>query len=81
ATTDLGNWKNEQVLQLLQRGRATQDKAERIKIYQQIDEILFEETVRLPIVHAKPLLAKRRRVSGWIPSPLGSEPLREVTKS
>lgn len=81
ATADLGNWKNEQVFQLLEQGRATQDKAERIKIYQQIDEILFEETVRLPIVHSKALLAKRRRVSGWIPSPLGSEPLTEVTKS
>ncbi len=81
ATTDLGNWKNEKVFQLLDRGRATQDKAERIKIYQQVDQILFEEAVRIPIVHSKPLLAKRKRVSGWTPSPLGSESLGEVTKS
>ncbi|MEW6497291.1 MAG: ABC transporter substrate-binding protein [Cyanobacteriota bacterium] len=80
ATTDLGNWKNEEVFKLLDQGRATQDKAERIKIYQQIDEILFLEAVRIPIVHARPLLAKRKRVSGWTPSPLGSEQLGEVTK-
>lgn len=81
ATSDLGNWKNEQVLKLLDRGRSTGDQAERIKIYQQVDEILYQEAVRIPIVHAQPLLAKRKKVTGWIPSPLGSQPLDEVTKS
>ena len=81
ATADLGNWKNQQLLQLLDRSRATENKAERIKIYQQIDEILFKEVVRIPIVHSQPLLAKRKTVTGWTPSPLGSEQLGEVTKS
>jgi peptide/nickel transport system substrate-binding protein len=81
ATTDLGNWKNEQLFQLLDRGRATEDKAERIKIYQQVDEILSKEAVRIPIVHSKPLLAKRKTVRGWTPSPLGTEQFGEVTKS
>lgn len=81
ATTDLGNWKNEQLFQLLDRGRATEDKAERIKIYQQVDEILSKEVVRIPIVHSKPLLAKRKTVKGWTPSPLGTEQFGEVTKS
>jgi peptide/nickel transport system substrate-binding protein len=80
ATADIGNWKNEELFQLLNQGRATQDKAERIKIYQQVDEILSKEAIRLPIVHSKPLLAKRKIVQGWTPSPLGSEPLDEVNK-
>lgn len=81
ATSDLGNWKNEQLFQLLDRGRATENKAERIKIYQQVDEILSKEVVRIPIVHSKPLLAKRKTVKGWTPSPLGTEQFGEVTKS
>ena len=81
ATTDLGNWKNDQVIKLLNQGRATGDKAERTKIYKQVDEILYQEVVRIPIVHSQPLLAKRKKVTGWTPSPLGSEPLDEVTKS
>ena len=81
ATADIGNWKNEQLFKLLDQVRATQDKAEQIKIYQQVDELLYKEAVRLPIVHSKPLLAKRKTVKGWIPSPLGSEPLGEVSKS
>lgn len=81
ATQDIGNWKNEQVLKLLDQGRATSDKAARIKIYQQVDELLYKEAVRLPIVHAQPLLAKRKNVIGWTPSPLGSETLEEVGKT
>ncbi len=81
ATQDIGNWKNEQVLKLLDQGRATSDKAARTKIYQQIDEQLYKEAVRLPIVHAQPLLAKRKNITGWVPSPLGSEPLDAVSKA
>jgi peptide/nickel transport system substrate-binding protein len=81
ATQDIGNWKNEQVLKLLDQGRAASDKAARIKIYQQIDQLLYKEAVRLPIVHAQPLLAKRKNITGWTPSPLGSETLDEVSKT
>ncbi len=81
ATADLGNWKNDQVLKLLDQGRAVSDKAERIKIYQQVDEILNQEVVRLPIVHSHPLSAKRQSVKGWTPSPLDGELLDSVTKS
>ena len=81
ATADLGGWKNQQVFNLLDQGRATEDKAERAKIYAQVDEILSQEAVRLPIVHSQPLLAKRKNLRGWTPSPLGSEPFEEVTKS
>lgn len=81
ATADLGNWKNDQVFQLLNQGRASGNVAERAKIYGQLDEILYKEALRIPIVHSQPLLAKRKNVSGWTPSPLGSEPLPEVAKS
>ena len=81
STADLGNWKNEQVFKLLDQGRAASSKAERIKIYQQVEEILNKEMVRVPIVHSQPLLAKRKGVNGWTPSPLGSEPLESVSKS
>ncbi len=80
STKDIGNWKNDQVFQLLDQGRATGDKAARQQIYAQIDEILNREVLRIPIVHSQPLLAKRKNVNDWTPSPLGSEPFDEVTK-
>lgn len=81
ATQDLGNYKNPELFKLLDQGRATADEAERAKIYQQVDEILYKEALRLPIVHSQPLLAKRKNVEGWTPSPLGSEAFDEITKS
>lgn len=81
STTDIGKWKNSQVFQLLDQARANSKQPERAKIYQQIDDILHKEVVRIPIVHSQPLLAKRKSVSGWTPSPFSFEPLTEVTKS
>jgi len=80
STADLGNWKNDQIFKLLAQGRAAGDKTQRTKIYQQVDQLLNQLVLRLPIVHTKPLLAKRKNVNGWTPSPLGSEPLDTVTK-
>jgi peptide/nickel transport system substrate-binding protein len=80
ATSDIGNWKNPRVFKLLNQGRATGDRAARAKIYAEVDKILSSESLRLPIVHAQPLLAKRKNIEGWIPSPLGSEPFDGVSK-
>jgi peptide/nickel transport system substrate-binding protein len=79
-TIDIGGWKNDKVLQLLNQGRATGDQTERAKIYAQVDETLHQEAVRLPIVHSQPLLAKRKNVQGWLPSPLGSENFAGIQK-
>lgn len=79
-TVDIGGWKNPKVIQLLNQGRATGDRAARAKIYAQVDDILHQEAVRLPIVHSQPLLAKRKNIEGWIPSPLGSENFTRIEK-
>lgn len=81
ATADLGGWKNEEVIKLLEQGRSSNNQAERTKIYAQVDEILYQEAVRLPIVHSQPLLAQRKTLQGWIPSPLGSEAFEMISKS
>lgn len=80
ATDDIGNWQNEQVAQLLDQSRTTNDRAARAKLYAQIDEILHQEAVRLPIVHANPLGAQRKTITGWDPSPLGAETFKAIAK-
>jgi peptide/nickel transport system substrate-binding protein len=81
STADIGNWKNDQVFKLLAQGRAASNKTSRVKIYQQVGDILNKLMLRIPIVHSQPLLAKRKNVLGWTPSPVGFEPLESVTKS
>ncbi|HEY9751524.1 MAG TPA: ABC transporter substrate-binding protein [Coleofasciculaceae cyanobacterium] len=80
STDDLGNWKNERLFQLLNQGRASGNQAERATIYRQVDQILHQNVLRLPIVHSQPLLARRKSVQGWTPSPLGTEPFDSVSK-
>ncbi|MBE9177006.1 ABC transporter substrate-binding protein [Oculatella sp. LEGE 06141] len=79
-TSDLGNWKNDRVIQLLNEARATDDQGERETMYAEVDKILYDEVVRIPIVHSQPLLAQRTNISGWQPSPLGSEPFNLISK-
>jgi peptide/nickel transport system substrate-binding protein len=80
ATDDIGNWKNERVVQLLNQARATVDQVGRAKLYSEVDRILHQEVLRLPIVHSQPLVAQRKTLEGWVPSPLGTEPFEAVSR-
>jgi peptide/nickel transport system substrate-binding protein len=80
STKDIGNWKNARVFQLLDQARKEGDKAKRTALYGEVDKILFDEAVRIPIVHSEPLLAQRATLSGWQPSPFGSESFEAVAK-
>ncbi len=79
-TKDIGNWKNDRILQALDQARLTADQSARSKLYAEVDEILHREVVRLPIVHSKPLLVSRKSINGWLPSPLGTEPFEAISK-
>ena len=81
ATQDLGDYQNPELFDLLNQGRVKSEKAEREAVYQQADELIFEEALRIPIVHSQPLLAKRTGVDGWEPSPFSSEPFTAIEKS
>mgnify|MGYP001168480072 CR=1 FL=1 len=66
--------------EILTKAATSSNVAERIKLYQEADEITFAEALRVPIVHSQPLLAKRKNISGWEPSPLGSESFEDISK-
>lgn len=46
-TTDLGGWKNDRVIQLLNQARQESDRTARSKLYAEADEIIHREAVRL----------------------------------
>jgi peptide/nickel transport system substrate-binding protein len=79
-TKDLGNWKNDELLKLLDQVRQKSDRTERSKLYAQVDEIVHREAIRLPIVHSEPLLVQRKTIKDWVPSPLGHEPFEAIVK-
>lgn len=73
AVDDIGGVKLDRAVQLMEQGQKVGSQSERSTIYQQVDEILFDQALRIPIVHSRPLLAKKAGLTGWTPSPLGSE--------
>ena len=80
ATQDLGNYENAELFDLLNQARTNSDPAERENLYKQVDELTFEEALRIPIVHSQPLLAKRAGIEGWEPSPFSTEPFAAIEK-
>ena len=80
STKDIGNWQSDRVFQLLDNARKETNPANRTKLYAEVDKILFDETLRIPIVHSEPLLAQRAQLTGWQPSPLGTESFAAIGK-
>jgi peptide/nickel transport system substrate-binding protein len=78
-TTKETGYNNAALFKLLDDARVATTKAKKGEIYGQVAEILFNDIVKMPIVHSRPLLAQRTALEGWVPGPLGSEPLSEVT--
>jgi peptide/nickel transport system substrate-binding protein len=79
-TRDIGNWHNQQLWQLLDQARATPDATKRNQIYAEADTIIRAAALRIPIVHSQALLAQRRSLQGWSPSPLGVESFAAISK-
>ena len=74
------NWSSPEAEKALEGARTQTSEAKRTPYYQKVDEILFREAVRVPIVHSRLLVASGAGVKGWVPSPTGSEKLDTVEK-
>jgi peptide/nickel transport system substrate-binding protein len=72
-------YNNPALFKLLDDARVATTKAAKGEIYGKVADILFDDIVKIPVVHSRPLLAQRVALEGWVPGPLGSEPLDEVT--
>ncbi|MEF2279846.1 ABC transporter substrate-binding protein [Deinococcus sp. YIM 134068] len=79
STTDI-NWTSPEADAALVSARKLPNAAQRLPLYHKVDEIMFREAVRIPIVHSRLLAASGAGVKGWIPSPTGSEKLDTVEK-
>lgn len=72
--------RQEEVLDLLNAARRASTQAERQELYEQVNTIISEEMIQLPVAHNRVLNAVQTNVSGFVPSPLGSTiPLKTVT--
>ena len=74
----IGNWDDPVITGLLDKGQGISNQAQKTKTYQQVDEQVFSDYIRLVVVHSRPLLAQKANLAGWVPSPLGEESFEDI---
>ncbi|WP_161880723.1 ABC transporter substrate-binding protein [Deinococcus alpinitundrae] len=74
------SWTSPEVNAAMDAARKLPSADKRQQYYQKVDEIMFREAVRIPVVHSRLLVASGAAVKGWVPSPTGSEKLDTVDK-
>ncbi|GAB4206475.1 MAG: ABC transporter substrate-binding protein [Roseiflexaceae bacterium] len=65
---------NPQLIDLLKRAGAAPNQEASATLFKQAGEVIRQDVPRVPIVHAPPVLAAKKAVEGWVPSPYGSDP-------
>ncbi|GLS23298.1 ABC transporter substrate-binding protein [Labrys miyagiensis] len=71
-------WCNKDYNDLLEKGRASFDNAERVKIYQQMQQITHDEVPYLNVAHSLVFNVTRSNVVGYKVSPLGRAEFHET---
>jgi peptide/nickel transport system substrate-binding protein len=68
---DFRRWNNKKADELLDAGRATLDRAKRKPIYDQVQRLLAEDPISLPLYSPDLLYAMQKTVKGFQPHPTG----------
>ncbi|PPA85661.1 ABC transporter substrate-binding protein [Brevibacillus laterosporus] len=71
-------YKDEKVTDLLVKAQSEVDVAKRTEIYNEIQQIIFDQAILIPLVHSTPPIAAKATVKGYVPHPKGNESLEEV---
>ncbi|NIK10664.1 ABC transporter substrate-binding protein [Alkalibacillus almallahensis] len=71
-------YQNDEVDELLDQAKVATDQEERAELYKQTQEIIYEDSPMIPLVHSEPVLASLSSVQNYVPHPSTSESLAEV---
>ncbi len=63
------DYSNPQVEQLLTAERSTNDQAKRLEIFHQLDKVLIDQAVDVPLYQEDTIWAVSKNVSGWVTPP------------
>jgi peptide/nickel transport system substrate-binding protein len=70
---------NEDLHTILARAQSEPDQAKRAEDYKKAQEIIKADAPWIPLVHSTPLLAAKKGLKGFVPSPTGSETYANIT--
>jgi len=64
---------NEEVWKLLEAAGAAQTLAESTQLFQEAGVLINQDWPRIPILHAPPVYAQQKALTGWLPNPTSGE--------
>ena len=64
---------NPEVTTLLQDAGSATTQEDSAKLFQEAGLIINKDMPRIPIVHAPPVFAQKKALTGWVPNPTGGE--------
>jgi peptide/nickel transport system substrate-binding protein len=68
-----GFYANQEVASLLYQAAINPAQAERRALYEQVEQLLYDEVARLWVVHNNTPLLFSTKVSGYVPQPVGAD--------
>lgn len=72
-------YKNQPLWDLLKQAGAAKTQDESAKLFQQAGTIINKDLPRIPIVHAPPVFAQKKAMTGWVPNPTGGESFAPIS--
>jgi peptide/nickel transport system substrate-binding protein len=73
---------NPELVSLISQAQSAGTLEERVDLYQQIEQILYDDLPALPFVNPRTLNAAQNNIEGFYPNPLGSTvPFNTITKN
>jgi peptide/nickel transport system substrate-binding protein len=66
-------YKNEQVWKLLEQAGSAKTLEESTKLFQEAGALINQDLARIPILHAPPVYAQKKELTGWLPNPTSGE--------
>jgi peptide/nickel transport system substrate-binding protein len=69
---------NQKIFSILQKAAAETNYKQRIKLYQQANILIMKFLPGVPYAHSTPALAFQKKVRGYRPSPVGTDPFAPV---
>jgi peptide/nickel transport system substrate-binding protein len=71
-------FRNPRLFRILDRAESTVSIKKRAALYEQANRLIARLVPAVPYVHTRPALGFQRRVRGYVPSPVGTEPFSTV---
>jgi peptide/nickel transport system substrate-binding protein len=72
-------FRNKAIFSILEKAAGEPNFARRVKLYKQANIMIMKYLPGMPYAHSRPAIGVQKRVNGYVPSPVGTDPFASIT--